>query len=411
MTLPAPDRPLRVLTFTSLYPNEAQPNHGVFVENRLRHLLQTGRVEASVVAPIPWFPIKHRSFGRYAAFAAAPRSETRHGIFVAHPRYLVIPRLGMNLSPLLMYAGVRAAVTQRCREMGGVDLIDAHYFFPDGVVAALLARDLRLPLTITARGTDINLIPAYPAARRMILWAAGRADALITVCDALKDELVRLGEPANKIRTLRNGVDLDLFKPLPRAETRRIWSLSAPLLLSVGALIPRKRHDLVIRSLPLMPGTSLAIAGEGPQRAVLQQLACDLGVGDRVRFLGPVPHEQLPEVYSAADALVLASTREGWANVLLEAMACGTPAIATNVWGAPEVIRAPQAGRLLDQASPEALAAAVGALLADPPPRSETRRYAESFGWGATSRGQLEVFYGILSARERGRLVTASEAV
>ena len=404
----AQSRPLRILTFSTLYPNAAQPNHGVFVENRLRHLLETGCVEASVIAPVPWFPSGHHLFGRYAVFAEAPRHEVRHGVAVQHPRYGVIPRFGMTLSPLSMYRAVRGTIREMMREGQGFDLLDAHYFYPDGVAAALLAREFKVPFTITARGTDINLLPRYRIPRRMILWAAAQADALITVCEALKDELIALGVAGEKIRTLRNGVDLKMFRPVPRQQARERLALQGPVLLSVGALIARKRHDLVIRALPLIENAMLLIAGEGPELAALRQLSSGLGVQDRVRFLGGVPHQQLAEIYTAADALVLASTREGWANVLLEAMACGTPAIATNVWGAPEVIRGAAAGRLLDQATPKGLAGAVRLLLADPPERAETRRYAEAFGWDATSQGQLDLFAEIL--RKRGLRPTAAHA-
>ncbi|SUS07385.1 Glycosyl transferase family 1 [uncultured Defluviicoccus sp.] len=404
----AQSRPLRILTFSTLYPNAAQPNHGVFVENRLRHLLETGCVEASVIAPVPWFPSGHRFFGRYAAFAQAPRHEVRHGVAVQHPRYGVIPRFGMTLAPLSMYRAIRGTIREMTSEGRGFDILDAHYFYPDGVAAALLAREFKVPFTITARGTDINLLPRYRIPRRMILWAARRADALITVCEALKDELIALGVSGEKIRTLRNGVDLKMFRPVPRQQARERFALEGPVLLSVGALIPRKRHDLVIRALPLIENAMLLIAGDGPELAALRQLVRELGVQNRVRFLGSVPHEQLAEIYTAADVLVLASTREGWANVLLEAMACGTPAIATNVWGAPEVIQGEAAGRLLDQATPEELADAVRLLLADPPERAETRRYAEAFGWDATSQGQLDLFAEIL--RKRGLRPTAAGA-
>jgi glycosyltransferase involved in cell wall biosynthesis len=168
------------------------------------------------------------------------------------------------------------------------------------------------------------------------------------------------------------------------------------VLLSVGGLITRKRHDLVIRSLPHIPGATLLIVGSGPERGALETLCREVGVEQRVRFLGSIPHERMADVYSAGDVLILASSREGWANVLLEAMACGTPTIATKVWGAPEVITAIQAGRLLDEATPEAVARSVCALLRNPPRREDTRHYAEAFSWDATTIGQLELFREIL---------------
>ncbi|MCG8359135.1 MAG: glycosyltransferase family 4 protein [Kiloniellales bacterium] len=390
---------MKILTFSTLYPNAAQPNHGVFVENRLRKVVETGRLEASVIAPVPWFPFRSEAFGSYATFAKAPRSEERHGLRVHHPRYPLIPKVGMTAAPLLMYAAVKPALGRLMARGLSFDLIDAHYFYPDGVAAAMLARDLAKPLVITARGTDLNLIPRYALPRRMIQWAAARADGLITVCQALKDELVRLGVAGEKVRVLSNGVDLELFTPGPGADLRASLGLSGPLLLSAGHLIPRKGHDLVIRAMAHLPEAGLVVVGEGPERPALEALIASLGLAERVRLLGSVAHARMAEHYRAADVLVLASSREGWANVLLEAMACGTPVAASNIWGTPEVVAERAAGVLFEERTPEAIAAAITRLLADPPTREETRRYATGFSWDTTTQGQLRLFGDVLDER------------
>src|SRR5690606_9697230 len=116
------------------------------------------------------------------------------------------------------------------------------------------------------------------------------------------------------------------------------------------------------------------------------------------RLLGSVPHARLPEIYGAADALVLASSREGWANVLLEAMACGTPVVASRVWGTPEVVTAPEAGVLLPERSPAAIAAAVREVLAAGIDRRRTRAFAERFSWDDTTAGQLRLFRSVVAA-------------
>jgi glycosyltransferase involved in cell wall biosynthesis len=396
---PVAGRPLRILTFTTLYPNAAQPAHGVFVENRLRHLVDGGGIEARVLAPVPWFPFAGAAFGAYGRFARVPRVERRHGLDVHHPRYPVVPKIGMSVTPATLYLTARRAAARLMADGFDVDLIDAHYVYPDGVAAVLLGRHLGRPVTVTARGTDINLIPRYALPRRMIRWAAGHADGLITVCQALKDELVALGVAADRVRVLRNGVDLDRFRPEDPARCRTELGLAAPVLLSVGGLIPRKGHDLVIRALAQVPAATLVIAGEGPERTALAGLAADLGLASRVRFVGRIDHDGLRRHYSAADALILASSREGWANVLLEAMACGTPVVASNVWGTPEVVAAPEAGVLVGERSADAIAAAVLALLAAPPGRARTRAYAERFSWDDTSRGQRQLFTEILARR------------
>jgi len=391
---------IRILTFTTLYPNAAQPTHGVFVENRLRHLVAGGRVAARVLAPVPWFPSAHRAFGRYARFAQVLAEESRHGLPVFHPRYPVLPKLGMSLTPALLFAAT-LPLARRLAAMQDFDLIDAHYAYPDGVAAAMLGRALGKPVVITARGTDVNLIPRHILPRRMIRWAASHAAAMITVADALKAPLIELGVPADHITTLRNGVDLALFRPLHRAAARRTYGFAGKTLLSVGHLIKRKGHHQVIAALRRLPAFTLAIAGEGPQRAALAALAQRLGVASRVRFLGALPHDALPALYSAADALVLASTREGWPNVLLEAMACGTPVVASDAWGNPEIVADAAAGVLMGELSPDGVAEAVYRLFAVPPPRAATRAYAERFSWDATTEGQLRLFGEILAGAER----------
>jgi glycosyltransferase involved in cell wall biosynthesis len=390
--------PLRIVTFTTLYPNEAQPRHGIFVENRLRHLIESGRVVARVLAPVPWFPFAHKRFGRYGDFARAKRQESRFGLSVSHPRYPVLPKFGMSLAPALLYAAALPAL-KRLQAEQDFDLIDAHYLYPDGVAAVLLGRALNKPVVLTARGTDVNLLPRHALPRRMIRWAARQSSAVITVAEALRVALVELGVEPERVRTLRNGVDLDRFRPLERAAAREALNLeSGPVLLSVGHLIERKGHRLAIEALDRLPGYALLIAGEGPDRESLESFTRRLGLSRRVRFLGAIPHEKLAAVYSAADALVLASSREGWANVLLEAMACGTPVVATRAWGTPEIVAGPAAGVLMRERSAAGLAEAVTELFRKAPPREAVRRYAENFSWDATTEGQIELFTRVLAA-------------
>ena len=341
--MPAP--PIRLLTFSTLFPHAARPNHGIFVENRLRHLLAGGEASSVVLAPVPWFPSGSARFGDWAVNARAPRTENRHGIPVLHPRYPVIPKFGMSAAPWLLY---RAMIPQVQRLLAGghrFDAIDAHYVYPDGVAAAWLGRRFGLPVVITARGTDVNLIPRYAIPRRLIQGAIRDAAALVAVSASLKQVLVELGAPDAKVTVLRNGVDTALFHPpADRPAARGALGLSGPALISVGGLIERKGHHRTIEAMRQLPGFTLLIAGEGPERERLSGLIARYGLGDRVRLLGSRPHAELAALYGAADGSVLASSREGWANVLLESMACGTPVVAADIWGNPEVVRAPEAG-------------------------------------------------------------------
>jgi len=380
---------LRVLTFTTLYPNAAKPNHGVFVENRLRQTRARHELQSTVVAPVPFFPFTAEIFGAYARFARTPEHEIRHGVHVHHPRYLSIPKVGMNVAASLLYRGGLTACRLHQLNNRTIDVIDAHYFYPDGVAAARLSKALGIPFVVTSRGTDLNVLANFPRVRSQILWAAEQAAAVITVSGALRQRAIEVGIDEKKIAVLRNGVDLEQFTPQDREASRQQFGASGFTVVSVGNLVPLKGHEMTIEAVASMPDATLLIAGGGPLHDALVARAAALGVADRVKLLGEVPHGQLARLYSAADVSVLMSEREGWANVLLESMACGTAVVATRVGGNAEVITSQAAGALLPERSSEALAGALRAFRQNPNDRAATRRHAEAFGWGAVAAGNF----------------------
>ncbi|GBL04249.1 glycosyltransferase family 4 protein [Glaciecola sp. KUL10] len=396
---------MNILTISSLYPNNEDPKHGIFVENRLRHLQKHfPDIQATVIAPVPWFPLKSKWFKEYAKFVDVKHAEVRHGVNIYHPRYLVIPKVGMLLTPFFMAVSLIICLAKLKRKGLQPDLIDGHYFYPDGVAIAIVAMFFKLPFTCTSRGTDINLIADMALPQKMIKWAIGRAEKSIAVCQALTDRLNELG--AKQPVTLRNGVDLTFFSIIDedkRAQARKHLNLEIGpdqyILLSVGWLIERKGHYLVIESLKYLPNAVLFIAGNGPDEYKLQASVAALGLENRVVFLGSLDQTTLRRYYQISDALVLASSREGWANVLLESMACGTPVVATNIWGTPEVVQSKTAGLLVERSS-KAIAEGVKALLAEYPSRQCTREYAEQFDWYSTSKGQHTIFEAIMAQRK-----------
>lgn len=389
---------MRVLSFTTLYPNAERPQYSVFVENRLRQLVRSGEVSARVLAPVPYFPCRSNCFGSYSAYARVPRRETRFGIEVDHPRYLAIPKVGMSVAPYLLYAAARRAFDRLLRKGERFDIIDAHYFYPDGVAAVLLGRAANLPVTVTARGSDINLLPDFTLPRRLIRWTAQRADGVITVSSALAARLHDLGIDRSRIAVLRNGIDPAVFRPTTPYRTGE-GPAPRPLALSVGNLVPLKGHDLAIAAVARIPDLTLWVVGAGPERERLERLAHQHAVADRVRFLGTLPHERMPEVYSAADLLLLASEREGWPNVLLEAMACGVRVVTTAISDVTEVVNRPAAGVWIRERSVDCLTLAIRQSLAAPVAREATRAHALGFTWDATTKGQLSLFRDILQRR------------
>lgn len=391
---------MRVLTFTSLFPSVARPRHGIFVETRLRHLVQDCGVDARVVAPVPWFPFTAATFGMYAKYAATPRRAVREsGLEVSHPRYLMLPRVGVAFQPESMARAALTDVAELAQSGWRPDLIDAHYLYPDGVAAALLAEKLRVPFVVTARGTDVNVLARTPGPAERIQWALKRAARVITVSSRLRDSLLALGIEASKMVVLRNGVDLELFHPQDRAAARRRLGLpEGKLAICVGHLMPEKGHHLAIEALAALPDYRLAFGGEGPLRGELAALARRLGVEDRVTFLANMPQSDLRHLYSAADVMLLTSTREGWPNVVLESLACGTPVVTVDVGAVVEMITTPEVGRIVAKRDPAALAAAVREQLAQPVERERIRRHAARFDWHSISHGQFEVMTQAIGA-------------
>jgi teichuronic acid biosynthesis glycosyltransferase TuaC len=391
-------RKLRLLLFSTLYPSANRPRHGLFVETRLRKLLESGEVEAKVVAPVPWFFSSHPRYGRYAELARTPPREQRHDIDVLHPRYLLPPKVGMSLAPFVLAAGAIGALRRLIDGGFDFDILDAHYFYPDGVAAALVARHFGKPFTVTARGSDLNVLPDHAVPRRLMQWAAARACASIGVSASLVDVLRRWGIDPARLHVMRNGVDLSLFHPTSRDEARQRLGLGGhPLLLAVGNLVDVKGHDLVLDAMPQMlarhPHAQLVVVGDGPDRERLQRQAAFLNLAPgRVTFERAVGQDELVHWYNAADLLVLASRSEGCANVLLEAMACGTPVVATDVGGSRELVNDAAAGLLVARREPDVLAQAMLELLERGSDRMRVRAHAERFGWEHTTRAQIDVF-------------------
>ena len=393
---------MEILTFTTLYPSQIRPQHGIFVETRLRKLTESGAVGARVVAPCPWFPFASPRFGHYSLFARQPREEIRYGLHVDYPRYPQLPKIGMSAAPLALFASVLPVLRRQLRGGRDFDLIDAHYFYPDGVAAVLLGRALGRPVVVTARGSDLNLIAEYAIPQGWIRWSARHADGLVAVSRGLKQRLANLGIAEERVHVLRNGVDPALFRPTDRDAARQALGLTRPTLLAVGNLVRLKGHRMMVEALVGLPAVDLVIVGEGPERAAIEALARQRQVADRVRLLGHVPQDRLPDIYSAADLLLLVSTHEGWPNVLLESMACGTPVIASDVDAIADIVAVPEAGRILTGPTPERLAATAREFLGALPARAATRAYAEGFDWQSTTEGQITLFHEICMHR-RGR--------
>lgn len=370
---------LRVLTLSTLYPNARQPQLGLFVERQTRGLAALTDVEVRVVAGrgLPVLPLSLHP--HYRPLARLPRIETWHGLEVHRPRFTVWPKIGQASAGTAL-ARAALPVLRRIRETFAFDIIDAEYFWPDGVAAMHLARALGLPFSIKARGSDIYHWGDVPGIGNQVRAAGRAADGLLAVSQSLKDEMVARDMPAERIRVHHTGVDLALYAPGDRVALKAELGVTGPLIATVGGLIERKGQAFAIDALAEVPGATLALAGDGPDRAALEQRAWDRGVAERTRFLGSRPPADIARLLAAADVMMLPTRAEGIANVWVEALASGTPVVTCDAGGVRDVIDRPVAGRVVAREA-AALAKAVRELLADPPAPADVRAAAERFSW------------------------------
>ncbi|SFS12189.1 glycosyltransferase [Sphingomonas jatrophae] len=388
---------MRVLTLSTLFPDATRPSFGVFVERQTRALAERPGVEVRVVAPIG-LPLLYGARGRWAGFSGVPAREVWGGLEVSRPRFPTVPAIGGRMMPALL-ARTLLPQLRALRRQWRFDVIDAEFFYPDGPAAVRLGRALGVPVSIKARGADIHHWGRV--AGPQIVAAGQAAGGLLAVSAALRRDMAALGLPEQRVRVHHTGVELDRFRPVADREVaKQAWGVTGPMLACVGHLIPRKGQTIALEALALLPGVTLMLAGEGPDRAALEAQAAALGIAARVRFLGSLPHARLPDLLAAADAMVLPAASEGLANAWVEAIACGTPVVTCDVGGAREIVDRPEAGRLVAREA-EAFAAGVREVLAAAYVPDVVREAALPFTWEANAAALEAHLRGVIAAASR----------
>lgn len=369
-----------IVTFSNLFPSSVMPTHGLFVYERMRRVAAAVGLPWTVVSPVPnvCWPLRSATYRRWAA---VPAQETWQGVSIEHPRYRHWPGLSMRRQAAAMAAGSRAVV--RAWVERGPIVLDAHYLWPDGVAAATLAQEFGVPFTMTARGSDLNVVANDAVVGAQIAAASGRAFACCAVSRALGDRFAEVaGVDRARITDVRNGVDLDRFLPGDPAAARLALGLPAHgrLVLGIGRLVPGKGFVLAAQALAALPAdVRLVLVGDGPERAAIRAAG-----GDRVILLGSRSPTEVARACQAVDCLVLPSDSEGWPNVVTEALAAGLPVVATAVGGIPEILGEPVPtwrGALIPRRDVTALGRALALVLAAPADRTAVRTFAERYGW------------------------------
>lgn len=394
----ADDAP-RVVVFSSLFPSSVAPNAGLFIRERMFRVGRTLPIE--VVSPVPWFPLQSLLRLWRPGFRRMPPSvEHQQGITIHHPRFLSVPGFFKHLDGLSMALGSLGTLW-RIKRRRGFDVLDAHFAYPDGYAATRLGRWLGVPVTITLRGTEARLVKSERF-RRLVVNALERADRVFCVAAALRETALSAGVDRQDIQVVGNGVDIVRFSPIDTVLAREKLGLNPtdPVLVSVGGLVERKGFHRVLEVLPELlhsvPNLRFLIVGgggaEGDWEGRLKSQVEALGLTQNVRFLGPVSPDELHVPLSAADVFVLATRNEGWANVFLEAMACGLPVITTNVGGNAEVVCRPEIGRIVEFGRPDALLEALKMAFASPWNAQEIRAYALENQWDKRVEVLVEEF-------------------
>lgn len=390
----------KILSLSTVFPRPGEPSFGVFVERRLQEL---GRLaEVRVAAPVPLLEV--RGAGLRLLRDAPPRVVQRGSLTVHHPRWLYPPGLGFLHARVL---AVRLApfLKKLAREFP-FELIDAHFGYPEGAAASLLAAQLGKPFAVTLRGNEPALA-AWPSRRSQMARALRQAAAVIAVSGALREFAVSLGASEERCRVIGNGVDAATFYPRPREEAKARLGMAPDRvhLLSAGYLIPRKGHHRLAALLPALhargvPADLWIVGGpgrEGDAREEIARVVREHRLEPFVHLVPPVPAETLAEYMSACDLFCLASSREGWPNVVHEALACGAPVVATRVGAAGDIVGGEENGIVVAPDDDAALLEAILRALGRPYDRQAIARRAAARSWAVVAREVYDLFETILA--------------
>jgi glycosyltransferase involved in cell wall biosynthesis len=391
---------MKVLLITNIFPNFAEMERGIFTYKIAMALIS--KCSLKVIAPLPWVPpFMKRVGGKKFIHADVSPQENWDGLNVYHPRYFLIPKIMGFIHPMFMYMRL-LHLAEELNRKESIDLINAHWLFPDGVAAAWIARKLRKPLILTGLGCDVNHYPSLPFRQGQIKKALNYSDLITVKGSGLRQKILHMGIQAQKVTVIPNGLDLNQFRIMDKNQVRSRLGIhgKGPFLLFVGSFDPVKGGHYLIEALKNMAEDpenfpDLLMVGDGPLKEDLLAQAKNLGIANRVSFLGKRPHHEIPLWMNAADVFCLPSIREGRPNVLLEALACGTPAVASEVGSVPEIIHE-RNGRLAKTSNPQDLAQQLLTCLKQPWDREVIRKTVGTFTWDDCAELYIRAYQKVL---------------
>jgi teichuronic acid biosynthesis glycosyltransferase TuaC len=353
-------RRLRIAVVTPVFPTSAEPYRGNYNYSIVRSLQRHADVEVSVpMAVVPRWRFLQPRTTRYNAIDV---NFSPGGVSVQYLPYYSIPVLTRPFNGW----SAAAKVGPRLRSFQP-DVVLAYWIYPEGFGALRVGQAMNVPTVVGALGTDLRLT-SDPLSNQLILRTIRRASMVITVSEKMREQAIGYGLATSRVRAIVNGCDLSVFRPADRVEARRKLGIApdTELILFVGWLSPTKGLKELIAAVKTIarsrPKIALACIGEGFMGAELRQEEESSRQTGRFRLLGPRRSPEISKWLAASDLLCLPSHSEGCPNVVLEALACGRPVVATRVGGIPEILP-PEAGVLVAPRDPDALAAGLTAAL------------------------------------------------
>jgi glycosyltransferase involved in cell wall biosynthesis len=392
---------MRVLIVTKIFPSSVEPCSSPFNRQQFRELSRLADVE--LLATIPWFPgaSAFRRWSPAGRLTAVPPREEIDGLVVRHPRFLFVPKVGHAIAGPL-YAASLGPIALGYK--GRVDVVLGAWGYPDGYAAVLLGRLLGVPTVIKLHGSDVNVLGARGVLRRRLSWALERATRVVAVSQPLAERAIELGVSPENVDVVPNGIDRALFHPRDREQARRALGLpfDGRLVLFLGHLSEAKGAVDLLRAFQVnaaaLTGVELAMVGDGADAELCHLLARSLPIN--VRFPGVQPHDRIPLWLAACDVLALPSWNEGTPNVVLEALACGRPVVATKVGGIPALVK-PTRGALVPAQDVHALGAALREVLDREFDPEALSRGLEQPDWAGSAQLLHESLLGALRGAHR----------
>lgn len=376
---------MKVLIITNLFPNSKEPTRGIY--NKQEFLELAKLCEIKVVAPLPWYYKRE-----------VPKREDIDGIDVYHLRYFMMPKIARSLYGFFFFLSLVEKV-KKIYENFKFDLIFAAWVYPDGFGSFLIAKALRTSIVIKVQGSDVNRHTKYYIRRKMISYTLRNSKKVIAVSKALKERMIEISVPEDKIIVISNGVDTSLFKPMDKEECRKKMGLplNKKIILFIGNLVPVKGVDFLVEAFYKVSDTIkdliLVIVGDGHKKQTLWEKTKKLGLEKRINFVSKQSHNTIPLWINSCDVFCLPSLSEGCPNVILEAIACGKPIVASNVGGIPELLESNGNTILVTPGNSDELANAISNILGKRQLSGENthRNFNIDYSWSQVARKTFDV--------------------